>query len=110
MGRKRKPSFDWTAEEGVAGERGEREDRKALKARLAVAERTVRDMAALPKPGRDQLPLPEETLEALEVYVALRPGPALARQLAYVRGLLRDEDLDALGAAVEKIRKKGLRG
>lgn len=102
MGRKRKATFEWT-DEGVEGEAprtGEREDRKALKARLAVAEKLVRRMAGLPAPKRAQLPLDEDTLAALETYVSVRKGPAQARQLQFVRGLLREVDLDALDAAV----------
>jgi ribosomal 50S subunit-associated protein YjgA (DUF615 family) len=106
VGRKRKTTFEWTADgsDEHAPERGEREDRKALKAKLAETERVVKDMAALQPAKRARLPLEPEVLEALEVYVGLRRGPAVERQLAYVRGLLRDTDLDALRAAIDALR------
>ena len=105
MGRKRSATFEWTAEgvEGDAPREGEREDRKALKARLAVAEKLVKRMAALGPAKRARLPVDEDTRAALEVLVNIRKGPGQSRQLAFVRGLLRDVDLDALAAAVDAL-------
>lgn len=102
MGRKR-ARFEWVRDdaEGELVREGVREDRKALKAQLAETERLVLELAALPAPARAELPLEPEILEALEVLVALPVrGGARKRQLGFVRGLLRDVDLDPLWAHV----------
>lgn len=104
MGRKR-ARFEWVRDdaEGELVREGVREDRKALKARLAEIERLVLDLAALPGPARAALPLDPEILEALEVLVALPVrGGARKRQLGFVRGLLRDVDPEPLHAAVTR--------
>ena len=98
MGRKKKATFEWVADgqEGEAPREGTREDRKALKARLGQADALVRRMAKLPKGLRARIPLDEEVLEALEHYVSINSGVASKRQLGFLRGLLRDVDLDVL--------------
>jgi ribosomal 50S subunit-associated protein YjgA (DUF615 family) len=109
MGRKRPTKFEWIAD-GVEGELvtpAEREDRKALKAQVAVAEKLVLRMAALKDGPRATLTLEEHTRDALEVLVALPRGGARKRQLFLVRGYLRDVDLDAL--AEEVARAEGAR-
>lgn len=103
MARKR-AKFEWIAD-GVDGElvrEGLREDRKALKARVRAAEALVARMAKLDAPARARLPLDPDTLDALEVLVGIRSNVAARRQQGFVTGLLRDVDLDALEAAIDK--------
>lgn len=112
MGRKRPVRFEWIAE-GVAGELvtpAEREDRVALKARVAAAEKLAMRMAALNLSGRASLPLEDHVREALETLVPMPKGGARKRQLGFLRGLLRDVDLDALDAAVAAAEGRARRG
>lgn len=105
MGRKKKAKFEWIAD-GVEGElvrEGVREDRRALKARLAEVDKLVTRMTRLHAAGRARLPLEPDAMEALEALVGMKAG-AYKRQHGFLAGLLRDADLEALSDAVEANR------
>jgi ribosomal 50S subunit-associated protein YjgA (DUF615 family) len=111
MGRKKTTTFEWVAEgyEGEAPREGVREDRRALKDRLAACEKLARRMAALPPSARAKLPLDEHFIASLDLYVKVSAG-AKKRQLGYVKGLMRDIDLDALDAVVTSLKETGSAG
>jgi ribosome-associated protein len=99
---KKKTRFEWTADEDDPDRvvPVDRESRSVLKAQLEHVDELVQAMVALPAAERRFLPLDDDVLHELDVLAGLPPGPAIKRQLHYVRRLVAAVDIDALDAAL----------
>lgn len=75
-------------------------DRRAHRAAMIHQRQLLLDVVALPVAVRRALPLNDLVAEELDKLADLPPSPAHRRQLNRVKGLLQDEDLVVLEAAV----------
>jgi ribosome-associated protein len=101
MGRKTK-GFQWVREDQdeQAIERVERPIRQMEKDSEHDLELLARRLVELTPSARRVLPLPEETIAALDALAKLSRTPARGRQARFVKLLLRQVDLEALNLAL----------
>lgn len=96
MGRKKKRGFEWVREdqEDQAIERVERANRSEERRRLEELGRLATALAALSAGHRRQLPLPADTIEALDDLAATRPTPDRRRKRLRAKMMLDSDDID----------------
>lgn len=100
---KKTSRFQWTADPDDPDRvvPVDREPRSVLEDHLARVDELVQRILARPAAERAFLPLDDDVLRELEVLDGLPNGPAVKRQLHYVRRLVAPVDLDALQAALD---------
>lgn len=78
-----------------------RPSRSAVKRRAELAEKVGLELTEMPREKLDQLPLSQETKDAIVEYTTITARGGGRRQLQYIGRLMRDVDLDAVVAAME---------
>ncbi len=97
---RKKPHFQWTAEDGEAPPLGERRDRNEARAEREALVAMARRLEALPEGILRQLPIDDAQVEAILHLARLGPQSAHRRQMLRVQKLLRDADLEAIEASL----------